>query len=323
MLSNKRQITDIVKFLLALLVVNGHLFMYYSGKPDIAQWVNLGAQCVSLFLFFSAYGLMCAYEKKGKDYLKGFFSRRIVKVLIPLVTAYAVSLPVYSVFKGQIDWYNVLTTITWGGPYLKFSWYVTEIVVLYVLFYLSAKLSKSESSLAWILSIAVCLLIVILFVTKQPVWYINGLPCFLFGIWFQRYEKSIATFFSKTACMLIPVLLIAFFVEYQWHYIRDAVPALSAWRYEYLAMYASNFFFVLLAVTIMELLPDSLLKSYRGGQFVKCFYEIYLVQNSIMIMVSSFGLSFGYMWLLTMLATILSGMAMNRINVKIAKLIIK
>lgn len=65
MLSNKRIITDITKFIAALLVVNGHTFMYYSGMPEVVSWLNLGAQCVSLFLFFSEYGLMCAYENDG------------------------------------------------------------------------------------------------------------------------------------------------------------------------------------------------------------------------------------------------------------------
>lgn len=118
MLSNKRIITDITKFMAALLVVNGHTFMYYSGMPELSCWMNLGAQCVSLFLFFSAYGLMCAYEKRGEAYLQGFIPRRIGRILIPWVTAYIVSLSVYALFQGTIDWGDVLSTLYWGGPYL-------------------------------------------------------------------------------------------------------------------------------------------------------------------------------------------------------------
>lgn len=265
MLSEKRKITDIVKFIAALLVVIGHLFLYYSGMQAVTQWVNLGAQCVSLFLFFSAYGLMCAYERNGKAYLNGFFSRRLGRILIPLVTAYAVSLVVYAVFKGKIDWHNVLVTLSWGGPYLKFSWYVTEITALYLLFYVCAKISGSENRLAWSLSISAFLLIIVLFITRQPVWYINGLPCFVLGIWYQRYEERILTALDKYKWLVLFALLVGFLLTFQWHYIRDAVPALSAWRYEYIAMYLSNFLFVLIVINILEFIPNKTIEFSLGG----------------------------------------------------------
>lgn len=37
MISNQRYLTNTVKFIAALLVVNGHTFMYYSGMPDISR----------------------------------------------------------------------------------------------------------------------------------------------------------------------------------------------------------------------------------------------------------------------------------------------
>lgn len=265
MLSSKRQLTDVTKFILALLVVNGHLFMFYSGMPDVARWMNLGAQCVSLFLFFSAYGVMCAYERKGKSYLKGFLSRRIGRVLLPLVTAYAVSLPIYAIFNGPIDWINVLKTVGWGGPYLKFSWYVTEIVVLYVLFYCSARISSSVRMLAWVLSAAVLVLMAVLFVCKQPVWYINGLSCFILGLWFHEYESTIVSFLNKAKWPVLAILTICFFAEFQWHYVKDVLPSLSAWRYEYIAMYLSNVLFVLLVVTVLEMLPCNIKFNSWGG----------------------------------------------------------
>lgn len=266
MLSEKRKITDIAKFVASLLVVNGHLFMYYSGMPHVTQWVNLGAQCVSLFLFFSAYGLMCAYERKGQEYLQGFLTRRLGRILIPLATAYAVSLPVYAIFRGRIDWHNVFATLLWGGPYLKFSWYVTEIVVLYILFYFSARISRSRIMLTGILSASVFVLIVVLFVTKQPVWYINGLPCFILGLWYQHFEEKVEALFCRRKSLISIVLMFGFLVFFQWHYIRDTLPFLSAWRYEYVAMYISNIFFVLLALHIIKYVRTNSCRLEWGGR---------------------------------------------------------
>lgn len=320
MLSNKRIITDITKFMAALLVVNGHTFMYYSGMPELSCWLNLGAQCVSLFLFFSAYGLMCAYEKKGVAYLQGFISRRIGRILIPLLTAYAISLPVYALFQAPIDWGNVLSTLYWGGPYLRLSWYVTEIAILYMLFYTCAKFSKSSKMLAMSLSIAVLLLLILMFATRQPSWYLNGLPCFVLGIWYQRYETQLIRIVEKHRSVLQIGLLLCFLVFFQWRFVKDAIPAISAYRYEYVAMYLSNLFFVSLIIICINSINRIQLTTRMGGA-IYSFYEIYLVQNAVMIAVTSFAFSFLGTWLLIMVSSAVMGYALFRINTRISSLL--
>lgn len=322
MLSSKRTTTDITKFIAALLVVNGHTFMYYSGMPETVSWLNLGAQCVSLFLFFSAYGLMCAYEKKGDTYLRGFIPRRIGRILIPLVTAYVLSLAAYALFQGAIDWGNVLSTLYWGGPYLKFSWYVTEIAILYLLFYGCAGRSKSSKHLAVFLSVGILLLLGLMFLTRQPSWYLNGLPCFVLGIWYQRYETQLIQIGEKHRSVLQIALLLGFLAFFQWRFVKDAIPALSAYRYEYVAMYLSNLFFVSLIIIGINSINRIQLTTRMGGA-IYSFYEIYLVQNAVMITVTSFAFSFLGTWLLIMAGSVVMGYAMYRINTKISSLIYK
>lgn len=321
MISDQRYLTNTVKFIAALLVVNGHTFMYYSGMPDISRWINIGAQCVSLFLFLSAYGLMCAYQQKGDKYLQGFLTRRLGRILLPLLTAYAIALPVFEIFRGAVDWTDVLLTLYWGGLYLKFSWYVTEILVLYLLFYSCAKLSKSPKQLMHMLTFAVIALMAVMIATQQPLWYINGLPCFIFGLWYQHYEEKILAVSDKGKWLLIIAMAVIFLFLFQWRFIRDAVPALSAYRYEYAAIYLSNVFFVCLIVCLLtahnvhkhSFVPST--PPHSGNSLViNSFYEIYLIQNPVMLIVTSFALPFGWTWFLIMLGTIVMGVLMNRIN---------
>lgn len=246
-----RNATSVVKFVAALLVVNGHLFAYYSGMSSVVQWVNLGAQCVSLFLFFSASGLMCSFERKGKAYIDDFLSRRLGRIIIPLVTAYILSLLAYRVFVGDIDWLNVLATLSWGGPYMKFSWYVTEILVLYGLFYVCGRFCRDIRSLSIVLSISVVILMGVLIVALQPLWYINGLPCFIMGIAYQRYEDRILAYLSLNKIYTIASLALLFLLFFQWRYVSENVSVLSAYRYTYMAIYLNNILFVALIIAIM------------------------------------------------------------------------
>lgn len=96
-LSEKQKFTDVLKFVTALFVVNGHLFVFRGGPHSWAQEMNIGPLCVSLFFFLSGYGLMCSYERKGAAYFKGFLSHRLGRVIFPLITAYIVTLPVYRI----------------------------------------------------------------------------------------------------------------------------------------------------------------------------------------------------------------------------------
>lgn len=318
-LCDNRQVTDVAKFIAALLVVNGHLFAYNVGGEWACE-LSLGSQCVGLFLFLSAYGLMSAWERKGITYLDGFLTRRLERVVIPLVTAYAISLPVYAFCIGPVDWMEVLTTLYWGGPYLQFSWYVTEIVVLYLLFFLSAKMFPKH--LALCLSFMTVGFWGVLLAFKQPLWYILGLPCFIMGIVFQRYESKVMEFISGNRRWIILPFIGLFFIEFQWHYVAESVEFLSKYRYQYIANYMSDILFVVVIAYIMTnvSLRTDLLKASMWGAIVGSFYEIYLMQKCVMV---ALRIVIEPVWLYipsVLVVTVIVATIMNQINKKVCNL---
>lgn len=38
--------------------------------------------------------------------------------MLPLLTAYAIALPVFEIFRGAVDWTDVLLTLYWGAWFL-------------------------------------------------------------------------------------------------------------------------------------------------------------------------------------------------------------
>ena len=303
-----RSITDIVKYLAALVVVNGHLFVFFSDYTAIASWVSLGSQCVSLFLFFSGYGLMCAYENKGDSYLHGFFFRRIVRVLIPLITAYIVTLPLYSIFRGPIDWKDVLATIYFGGEYLKFSWYVTEIFILYLIFYVCVFVFKNNVRYVRLnLTVSVCVLMIILAVIKFPIWWLLGLPCFVFGVWY-KYLNNVQN--TKWIGIMSVVL---FIISFRWQDVASLCASLNRWRYQYIAYYISNIAFVSFIVYIIRKIQTKI-EACNTHKIFNSYYEIYLMQNCCFIIVGSLGLVSWLMIPVSLCVVVIVGYVMNRIN---------
>ena len=106
-LYEKRNLTDLVKWIAAIAVVISHLCTFYMHSPTFALGVYVYSYIFSsnfllfIFFFLSGYGLICSYNLKGEKYLKGFLIHRIGKVIIPLLTAYAIYIPLLKIISNR------------------------------------------------------------------------------------------------------------------------------------------------------------------------------------------------------------------------------
>lgn len=217
-LSERKGLCNLIKFIAALLVVNGHLFLFGNYTGSLAGYMNLGACCVSLFFFFSGYGLIYNYKRNGADYLKSFFKKRFGKILIPFLTAYLITIPLYALIKEPVNWEILIETIFWGGPFLKYSWYVSEILIMYTLFYITIKQNFITIKMRLVvLSVLIVSFMTILFVQKQPLWYIISLPGFMIGLWYQYYEESIIQKTNKRQLLFFSIVFgVIWLFTWQW-----------------------------------------------------------------------------------------------------------
>lgn len=138
-----------IKGLLAIIIILDHLsFSLQTSALDLFR--VLGPPAVSLFLAFSAYGLQKSYSQKGSAYLKGFFRKRIWKVLFPALLA---TLLYYLILWNPnrsmlLDFKN---TFLHGSPPLPQLWFVIEIIVFYLFFWVSYKLLGEKGLIGLVL----------------------------------------------------------------------------------------------------------------------------------------------------------------------------
>lgn len=256
-LHSKQNLCGLCKYIAALLVVNGHLFLFGNSDSSLTPYMNLGPCCVALFFFFSGYGLIFSYKTKGNTYLKGFFHKRFFKILWPLVTAYAICLPIYALLKGPIDITTLLTTLYWGGPYLKFSWFVSEILIVYLLFFVVMKLPPgcSDNNKLIIVSLGIIMLMAILFITHQPNWYIISLPGFILGMWYCNYENQVIGLSTTQVYFIAITLGLAWVLTWQWNHIFASY--LPEYKYAFIASIVSPAAFTLLITSILACAPNT------------------------------------------------------------------
>lgn len=154
----------------------------------------------------------------------------------------------------------------------------------------------------------------VLIATKQPIWYIESLPAFMIGFWFQRYEKKMYNEFLMGGSEKIGVVILlslVLLITFHWHFVAEHVQMLSAFRYQYASYYIMNIVFVILIIIAMKgvethiTFPPALTNSY---------YEIYLMQSCVMLALRDVTRSFLVYWLGVMLLTVVLAVLMHKGN---------
>ena len=165
-----RHSTKAIKGICAILVMLSHIFTQLS-------WA--GFLSVGIFFAFSGYGLLYSWKIKT-NYLDDFFQKRIVKVFIPFIISYIVSIILHLMLGdgGTSDFVKDFVCL----KFLPTSWYVIAIVVFYMAFYLIASSSKSEWKVFlemiafWIMYCLICIII------KLDTFWYNSSFGFIIGM---------------------------------------------------------------------------------------------------------------------------------------------
>lgn len=143
------------------------ILLHHVGQKTCAHWLNpkyivhgldvfvpIGYYFVGIFLFCSGYGLLKSYRAK-QDYLKGFFVRRI----LPVILAYYSTGFIFLIFRfimgerlsaPQVIYY--ITGLQLSNPN---TWFVIALPILYAGFYFAFKFCKKEGMAVFVTCMAV------------------------------------------------------------------------------------------------------------------------------------------------------------------------
>ena len=195
--------TNALKGLCAIYVIFHHLCTYFADVyPSFLFFECVGFLMVGMFFFISGYGLMYGVKNKT-DYLKEFFTKRLITILVPY---YIINLfYIYSKhFIGILDKKYIILSIF--GYHL---WYVMAIIILYIGFWICFKIFGNKKGII-AMSISTIMYIVILYVlnrffgkTDFGLWWYNSILCFVLGMWYCNYKENINIFIKKHFIPLI------------------------------------------------------------------------------------------------------------------------
>lgn len=279
----QRTQSNFLKFIASLIVVLGHQTIFYckSSRFFITEIGDLGGLCVAFFLFMSGYGLLYGYQKRNKKLSINWLLTRIFKLTIPAITAMILYLVIKFLCGKSIDWNEVFKWWFISDINLRYGWYVTEIIALYLIFFICYKYINPKYSLKYLCCLIIIAMIIMI-ICNKPVWYIKGLPCFLIGLLFAKNENSLPYIFNKKiySQLFITLLIFIFYILKDSYRIQNLIPSLSQWRYIYASFYFINIIFILIIAYIITHLPICKIMKNEG----RYYYEIYLVQGATLLL---------------------------------------
>ena len=181
--SLSKEASTSLKGLACLLIVLHHWCSGLSGVGYGSSLVKLFTQAggitgVAVFFFLSSYGLSRSQQKK-KDTLTSFFTKRLVRVYIPLVITNVLWLSLR--YEGQELVHSIFQILNLKDLLDIVTWFCNIIIVCYIIFYVSYSLASIWAKLLcnWTLTIALAVLLSIIW-PKYPC-YVYSLVAFPLG----------------------------------------------------------------------------------------------------------------------------------------------
>lgn len=256
-------------------VLLGHMTIIF-GVLQIPITMYLGAQAVEIFLFLSAFGLMCSVNKNG---LKGFVKKRLLVIFVPYIVFTFVRI-IFMCLTGQPI---TISAVIMELLALKLTtdpsmWYIQYIIIWYIIFFVvfsikSLKLNQKVGILS-LIGLIFCGISAYMWINKIVI--MNPLAesmshhlCFPLGaVFFLYYDKS-KKLNNSTYLITSAISAVVFGISSS--FIPSIVP-----------YYIANISFIVGLVSLFMFITKKGYKSKLLSKLGDLAYYIYL--NELMVM---------------------------------------
>ena len=303
-----------IKGIFVILVLLSHFSGYIVLSDSLADYSfniirgYLGQFIVTMFFFYSGYGIFESVKRKGKLYIQSFPKKRLFFVWL----SFAVCVNFFLIggwllgntfSSKQI----VLSYIAWDNLGNS-NWFMFVTFGIYVIFFCVYIFAKDTQSLKGLLSftILIGLFSVVLFLVKEKYWWWDTAICFPLGMWFSRYKMQIEEYIKQKKFMGIVLFvavvigfLLLFYVTIKYTHIFYPISACL--------------FCLIIVMLTMKIKIRNPILAFFG----KHVFSIYMLQRLWYIPLSKLNMNCYLFFLISISLTIISAMLFDCLMKKI------
>lgn len=296
--------TTSMKGVFIFLVFLSHANNYFTGQTEyISDILNkpyciiqnhLGQLIVVMFLIYSGYGVMESIRKKGESYVNAIPVKRVFKTLYHFDMAVVLFFILGIAFGDFSNWNlsKILLSFIGWDSLGNSNWYIFEVLTLYLITFISFKISKMNTKLALcIVTILSFAYIAVMSRFKEP-WWFDTVMCYSVGMWFSFYKNRIEAFLHRKAANYFIALAISLIVFAVCHIFRGNI-----------ILYELSVIFFGITVVLLTMKLD--LNNKILFFFGKHLFEIYILMRIPMQTLIKLGVSNVYLFVIISFAVTL------------------
>ena len=270
----------------AVIIIFSHVMSYVSLSDS---WMDtsykaiigfIGQAMVSMFFFYSGYGIYEACKRKP-DYMDSFIGKRVFRILVHLDVAVLFYWFLCAVILDKkIDFSTLIKAMIGLTSLENSNWFVFTMLLLYVFAFVCIKVCKGHDSLAFCLITALTI-VYIVYARRSGFsgWWYDTALCFSLGLFYSRYKERIESVMLRNnyVCYTAIVVSVGLFILSSFAYLDGYDIKIGIFK---------NTVFALAWVFLsMKLSIDNPVLRWLG----KHSFSLYVIQRIPMILVKHYG----------------------------------
>lgn len=280
--------TNVIKGIFVILVLLGHgsSYLKIDSPLDLAYLSlksHLDQMVVSMFLFYSGFGMMKSIMKKRFAYIKTLPLKRFLIVVLNFWIAVLLFWIMNICLKIHYDWKTILFSFTGWLSIGNSNWYMFAIFVLYILLFVSFYFLKwfdRENGLY--IGMVIFSMLSVAFVyweirVGQPAWFYNTIILFALGGWVALFQDKIESIVMKNDSIYIvlgSIMAVLYWISFK--HRGNGIEAYSIWA-------------ILFTLSVVMITMKINIKSNALEWLGKRVFSIYILQRIPMIIFMKTG----------------------------------
>lgn len=232
---------------------------------------------VTMFLFYSGYGVMLSAVRKGQNYVKSIPYKRVFKVLYHFIIAVLLYLILQNAFGETYSLTHILLSMIGWENLGNSNWYIFIILSLYLFSYIALSICKNipKAAVALMFLLTGALIVVLYYTKQEPFWWDTAI-CYPLGMLYFVLQNRVEYLLNKKK-------------EYWWiSFIALLILYVATWlfRANPICIILNHAIFVLgvLLFTMTVQIHNKIL--YFFGRHL---FSIYILQRLPMLVMLHFG----------------------------------
>lgn len=208
--------TTMINGIFVVIVLFSHFNSYATSDIAVDKiyylFFKIGQLMVTPFLFYSGYGIYESIKNK-KNYMDGFFKKRIVKLFVSVFLALVLYMILNIVIGKSYDIKTILLSTIGFTSIGNSNWFIFATFCMYFSILISFKIFKKDniSALLSCLILSFCYMVLVMKFVGNARW-VNTILCFNAGMFFSYFKDTILNFLkNKYHYILSLILLIIIF----------------------------------------------------------------------------------------------------------------